>query len=176
MRSSRCRRVWLVILVIGMAFVWGHSMIPASGSAEESRIVGEIIKPFLEIFVGEGNVTDHLVRKLAHFTEYGVLGFAMGANVALRGREAVKTPQSPVGDSSPLGEPRNRIYRWTYGLLLMLAIAVVDESIQIVTPGRGAMVADVLLDMCGSLAGLLAALAVCACWRRLTPQSPAKGR
>ena len=136
-------------------------MIPASGSAEESRIIGEIIKPFLEIFVGEGNVTDHLVRKLAHFTEYGVLGFAMGANVALRGREPVKTPQ---------------IYRWTYGLLLMLAIAVVDESIQIVTPGRGAMVADVLLDMCGSLAGLLAALAVCACWRKVTPQSPAEGR
>ena len=160
MRSKRSKRVWLVILVIGMAFVWGHSMIPASGSAEESRIVGEIIKPFLEIFVGEGNVTDHLVRKLAHFTEYGVLGFAMGANVALR----------------LSGEPRNRVYRWTYGLLLMLAIAVVDESIQIVTPGRGAMVADVLLDMCGSLAGLLAALAVCACWRRLTPQSPAEGR
>ena len=150
----------MVILVIGMAFVWGHSMIPASGSAEESRIIGEIIKPFLEIFVGEGNVTDHLVRKLAHFTEYGVLGFAMGANVALRGRELVsgsaKTPQ---------------IYRWTYGLLLMLAIAVVDESIQIVTPGRGAMVADVLLDMCGSLAGLLAALAVCACWRKITSRA-----
>ncbi len=149
----------MVVLVIGMAFVWGHSMIPATGSAEESRIIGEIIKPFLEIFVGEGNVTDHLVRKLAHFTEYGVLGFAMGANVAIRGR----VPSD--------GERGRRIYRWTYGLLLMLAIAVVDESIQIVTPGRGAMIADVLLDMCGSLAGILVAGAICACWRGMTPQS-----
>ena len=28
----------------------------------------------LELFTGKGNVTDHLVRKLAHFCEYAALG------------------------------------------------------------------------------------------------------
>ena len=111
-------------------------MIPASGSSEESRIVGEIVKPVLEVVVGKGNVTDHLVRKLAHFTEYMVLGCLMGANVAVRVR-------------------MSSWFFWSYGLLLCLAVAVIDESIQIFSPGRSPQVTDVLLDTSGSLTGMV---------------------
>lgn len=50
---------------------------PISDSAAESGRVTEWLKPFLEVFVGQGNVTDHLVRKLAHFTEFAALGFQL---------------------------------------------------------------------------------------------------
>ena len=48
-------------------------MILAAGSSQESRRGGQLLAPLIELFAGEGNVTDHLVRKLAHFTEYGLL-------------------------------------------------------------------------------------------------------
>ena len=132
-----------------MAVIWGHSMIPASGSSEESRIVGEIVKPVLEVVVGKGNVTDHLVRKLAHFTEYMVLGCLMGANVAVR----VRMYRGAAAANVPA---MGSWFFWSYGLLLCLAVAVIDESIQIFSPGRGPQVTDVLLDTSGSLAGMVA--------------------
>lgn len=44
------------------------------GVCRQSGRVGELLRPLLELVVGQGGVTDHLVRKLAHFTEYAVLG------------------------------------------------------------------------------------------------------
>ena len=142
MNQSNCRnprgaRILLVLLVLALVFIWGHSMVPAASSAEESRQVGQWLTPFLEWFVGEGNVTTHLVRKLAHFCEYGALGMILGA-LAL------------------LWESPGAFFRGSYAFLLALAAAVVDESIQFVADGRGAQVQDILLDAAGSLTGLLA--------------------
>ena len=142
MKRSNCRdprgaRILLVLLVLLLAFIWGHSMVSAANSAEESRRVGQWLTPLLEWFVGEGNVTTHLVRKLAHFCEYGALGMILGA-LAL------------------LWESPGAFFRGSYAFLLALAAAVVDESIQFVADGRGAQVQDILLDAAGSLTGLLA--------------------
>ena len=134
--KSRVINILLVLMVLALAFIWGHSVIPAASSAEESQRVGQWLTPFLEWFVGEGNVTDHLVRKLAHFCEYGALGMILGALALLW-----KTPSA--------------FFRGSYAFLLALAAAVVDESIQLVADGRGAQVQDILLDTAGSLSGLL---------------------
>ena len=88
---------------------------------------------------GRGKRDDpYLVRKLAHFCEYGALGMILGA-LAL------------------LWESPGVFFRGSYAFLLALAAAVVDESIQLVADGRGAQVQDILLDAAGSLTGLLAA-------------------
>lgn len=142
MKRSKCMNLRItiilsVLLILVLAFIWGHSMFSAVDSAEESRRVGQWITPFLEQFVGLGNVTDHLVRKLAHFCEYGVLGMILGALALLW-----KIPSA--------------FFRGSYAFLLALATAVVDESIQLVADGRGAQVQDILLDAAGSLTGLLA--------------------
>lgn len=136
------------ILVVLLAFIWLHSMMPAEDSAEESQRVGQLLTPFLELLVGEGNVTDHLVRKLAHFCEYGALGILAGALLLVK--------------------KESGIFRWSYALLCALAVAVIDESIQLLADGRGAQVQDVLLDTAGSLTGLLAVwlIAVLVRWLR----------
>ena len=136
----------MVLLTLLLAFIWMHSMVPAEDSAEESRRVGQLLTPFLELFVGEGNVTDHLVRKLAHFCEYGALGVVLGALVLVR---------------------KGKLFQWSYALLCALAVAVIDESIQLLADGRGAQVQDVLLDTAGSLTGLLAVWLIAALVRRL---------
>lgn len=145
-RNKRTEKLLRLALVLWIGFIWLHSAIPASGSSEESRVVGNFIRPLLELFLGKGNLTDHIVRKLAHFTEYTILGFLMGANVfaltkQVRGRFAL--PRAAA------------FFCWSYGLLLAMAVALLDESIQIFSPGRSPQVTDVLLDTAGSMVGLI---------------------
>ena len=144
--KTHIKTILVVLLAFLLAFIWLHSMVPAEDSAEESQRVGQLLTPFLELFVGEGNVTDHLVRKLAHFCEYGALGVVLGALVLVR---------------------RGKLFQWSYALLCALAVAVIDESIQLLADGRGAQVQDVLLDTAGSLTGLLAVWLIAALVRRL---------
>lgn len=143
-RKTQIKTILVVLLALLLAFIWLHSMMPA----EESQRVGQFLTPFLELLVGEGNVTDHLVRKLAHFCEYGALGILAGALLLVK--------------------KESGIFRWSYALLCALAVAVIDESIQLLADGRGAQVQDVLLDTAGSLTGLLAVwlIAVLVRWLR----------
>ena len=147
-RKTQIKTILVVLLALLPAFIWLHSMMPAEDSAEESQRVGQFLTPFLELLVGEGNVTDHLVRKLAHFCEYGALGILAGALLLVK--------------------KESGIFRWSYALLCALAVAVIDESIQLLADGRGAQVQDVLLDTAGSLTGLLAVwlIAVLVRWLR----------
>lgn len=149
-RNKRTEKLLRLALLLWIGFIWLHSAIPASGSSEESRVVGNFIRPLLELFLGKGNLTDHIVRKLAHFTEYTILGLLMGANVF------ALTEQVRSWFSLPRGAA---FFCWSYGLLLALAVALLDESIQIFSPGRSPQVTDVLLDTAGSLVGLLFMLA-----------------
>lgn len=147
-RKTQIKTILVVLLALLLAFIWLHSMMPAENSAEESQRVGQFLTPFLELLVGEGNVTDYLVRKLAHFCEYGALGILAGALLLVK--------------------KESGIFRWSYALLCALAVAVIDESIQLLADGRGAQVQDVLLDTAGSLTGLLAVwlIAVLVRWLR----------
>lgn len=85
-RKTQIKTILVVLLALLLAFIWLHSMMPAEDSAEESQRVGQFLTPFLELLVGEGNVTDHLVRKLAHFCEYGALGILAGALLLVKRR------------------------------------------------------------------------------------------
>ena len=48
----RTRRFLLLLLAVWLLFIWVHSMIPARSSAAESRWVGQLITPVLELFTG----------------------------------------------------------------------------------------------------------------------------
>lgn len=98
--------------------------------------MGGLIRPILEIFIGSGAVTDFIVRKLAHFTEFAILGMLLSGIVLVR----FEKPD---------------LYHLSYALLIVLAAAVIDESIQLFTPGRSSQVTDVLIDTSGGLAGII---------------------
>lgn len=107
-----------------ISFIWIQSMIPGEESTVESEFIKNIVTPILEIIVGKGNVTLHLVRKLAHFTEYFILGVI--SVITINNKKKIVL-------SSVLG----------------LIVAIVDETIQLFTPGRSGMIKDVILDFSG---------------------------
>ena len=64
-RASRiltvCAAVWLLV-------IWGHSCMPAVQSGAESGALLTVVQRLLPW------MTDHALRKCAHFAEYAVLG------------------------------------------------------------------------------------------------------
>ena len=128
------KRLTIGLLLFLLAFIWGQSAMSRAVSRAESEAVGSFLAPLLELLVGRGNVTDHLVRKLAHFCEYAALGAVLA--MLLRFTEG------------------RSLFFGSYAALCGMAVAVVDESIQLLADGRGAQVQDVLLDTGGMLFGL----------------------
>lgn len=123
----------IILCAVTLAVIWGFSMRSIPESRAQSRGVMETIRPILEMFVGEGNVTDHLVRKLAHFAEFALFGGELALLLMLRQRVRL---QSVVNC-----------------LLAGFAVAAFDETIQIFS-ARGPMVQDIWLDLAGFCAGL----------------------
>ena len=136
-------RIYLIIIIILLfeivTFMFSNSLEPVAKSKAKSLFVMECVAPILELFVGKGNVTDHLVRKIAHFIEYLSLG------VGLMLFEVIKS--------------RLHFQNIANCLSIGLAVAVADESLQMLTD-RGPMVKDVLLDFSGVLTGVLVVLLI----------------
>ena len=128
--------LFAILSLLTVAFIWGNSLksIPES-SAQSSAVADKvqgIVDPQKKI---DPPVFHILIRKLAHVTEFFVLGLFVGSfTVCLgyeRGKRFISMP-----------------------LLIVLLIAIGDEWIQVYT-GRGSLVTDVLIDFAGALAGLL---------------------
>lgn len=138
MNRKRIGTVLLLLAILAaLAFIWGNSLESAVESSLKSGRVRELIEPLLELLVGEGNVTDHMVRKLAHLTEFAVLGALLLLLTAAAFRVRLQS-----------------VLNCQFFLLLA---ALTDETIQLFT-GRGSQVRDVWLDFAGGTAGLLAML------------------
>ena len=81
-----------------------------------------------------------LVRKAAHFTEYGILGVLLALELA----NFVK------GWLRRFFEPAS----------LALSVAFIDETIQLFVEGRSGQIMDIWIDLAGAALGILITLAI----------------
>ncbi len=115
---------WIPVLV------WGAVIFTLSTSAFSAVNTSRIIDPMLRwlipgISAASVDVVHMLVRKAAHFTEYGILFWLL-----IRGPMA----QRPY-----------------LALMLCVVYALTDEGHQVFVPGRTASLYDVALDSTGAL-------------------------
>ena len=118
MESKNGRPVWWVLCVLWLAVVFGHSLLPAELSKAES---GGLLA---RLTTGMPFLTDHLLRKFAHFSEFGLLGLLLAQ--CLR-----------AGFARPA--------------LAALLCALADETIQLFVPGRSGQVKDIWIDFAGAV-------------------------
>ena len=164
--SRKTALIWLrVLIVLSLAFIWGQSMLGREASAGESNAV----RDFIYGIIGDDSAIDRFIltyiRKLAHFTEYGVLGVlvtlyrralppAVGENRAAKGSTATggTATGSSAADNASEDFAARSIARRRLGfsLLLGVCVAAIDETIQIFSH-RGASVRDVCIDSAGYL-------------------------
>ncbi len=133
-KNEVIKRILIVVILLTLAFIWGHSMMPGDMSGEESGFVYRVLSPVLKLLLPDAWVTEHLVRKIAHFSEYGALGVELTLYASLY--KDLKGQR--IGNLICSG----------------LIVAFLDETIQIFS-GRGTAIADVWIDLFGFTTGFL---------------------
>lgn len=135
-RTKSRVRLCVVLLVLNIAFIWGNSLMTADLSRAFSTWVKELLSVFFSADgAGEAEGGHHLLRKLAHLSEFTCLGLCLGWLVRML-------------------RPQGWEY---YGLPLLggMLVACVDEIIQIFVPGRGPGIKDVGIDTLGVILGIV---------------------
>lgn len=126
----------LVSAVIGV--IWWHSMQNGVASHAESRrvlawvlarIPGAAVMPYL---------SDGVIRRLAHLTEYATLGVVLSIFSVLISRHSHKV--------------------WV--LLIGIGVAAIDEYIQLFSGGRTSTWHDVVLDSIGCMVGIVLVMVI----------------
>ena len=144
------RVLFTFALIACIVFIFSNSMQIADVSSVAS---GRALTLMRKVFTRLGmpgiasRLTDHIVRKMAHFCEYMLEGFLLMLCMRVYTRRYVRHLSVPL-----LG-----------GVLT----ALTDETIQLFSPGRSSQVTDVWLDSAGVLVGILAALVFMALCRLL---------
>ena len=129
--------ILLILTLACLAFIFSNSLRNAKSSSQQSGRLVEIISEVYQKATGKPVHPDRItyfVRKLAHFTEFCVLGFL---------------------GTSTLASFFGRVWGRVHTLLFWgLAAAVTDEFLQRFSRGRSPQVTDITLDFTGFLLGL----------------------
>ena len=123
------KRILSVLIVLNLALFWGNSLLTGTDSGAISGGMLAFLGRFLPVLLTEAGHT--LLRKAAHFSEFALLGLLFCGRHRLARQ---KTPLHLMG----------------FGL----AVACIDETIQIFTPGRASSLIDVWIDTSGFALGL----------------------
>ncbi len=124
------RKIVIILLIFTLVFIWIHSAVGGEASSKESSAVAEWLNKVLGVFVSNIEFKVGILRKLAHFSEYALLGMELAL---LSGRGFSGMPFSAIN---------------------CLIVAFIDETIQIFSD-RGPMVTDIWIDLLGGITGAL---------------------
>ncbi len=136
-----CRILFTLGLLGVIWFIFSNSLQVAEQSQAASGRVLSLLQSGLTRLGMPGlaqRLTQHLIRKLAHFCEYALEGFLLMLCLRVYTKHFVRHISWPI-----LG-----------GLLTALC----DETLQMFTSGRSSQLTDVWLDFSGVMAGLFAGL------------------
>ena len=126
--------IYTCLTIAWILFIFSFSM---QSGEESSQISGGIVSQVLAIVFPQGfayaEQLEFLIRKLAHFIEYFVLGV-----LVLQTLKQTRCPRQVI-----------------VGLLVCVFVASCDETIQLFSGGRSGQIADVVLDSVGAWCGLL---------------------
>ena len=128
---------WILYIVLGLIvfFIWDNSLQNGGTSDKFSLIFAKWLAPIADKLGFYGNIwtLNRIVRKLAHLTEFTILGGVL--YVVLRRYIEYGTVVKTIG--------------------VGIVIACLDEFIQLFSLGRSSQVFDVLIDTIGIIIGIL---------------------
>lgn len=125
------KRLPLILVLITTLFIWGNSLLPGSVSSSQSGIITKLLYPLFKNVMSVDTLTT-IIRKLAHFTEYAILGLVLAYFYKSKTNKYL-----------------------LFALLQGVITAIIDESIQLLVPNRAGLLTDVLIDTSALLFGLL---------------------
>lgn len=120
----------IILVIIWALIIFIMSSFNAEESANQSNFIVNIIASIFNI--NNISLLSLIIRKLAHFTEYLILGVLV-INMFTK---------------------NNVRKAYLLSILLCIIYATSDEIHQIFTPGRACQIKDILIDSIGSITGI----------------------
>ena len=120
----------ILLVILWMSFIFIMSSYDSNESSQQSGLIVGIITNIFNI--SNTDILSHIIRKLAHFTEYLILGILV-INMFTK---------------------NNAKKSCLLSILLCIIYATSDEIHQIFTPGRACQIKDILIDSVGSITGV----------------------
>lgn len=133
------RVIFTIALFACIVYIFRNSLQTGAESSLRSQAVMHAVNETLDK-VNMGPLSEHTIRKLAHFLEFTMEGFLL--MLCLRVYTA------------------HFVRHMSWPLLVGMSTALMDETIQLFVPNRTSMVTDVWIDMVGVVAGLFVALII----------------
>lgn len=124
--------ITVIITCLFVLFIFSNSLQNGTDSGSRSGFVTELLNHFLAVF--HHTVSEHFIRKAAHFSEYFILGMLLLLTLRAFTQKISRNLTVPL----------------FFGLL----VPVCDESLQLLIPGRAGMVSDILIDFSGVTVGI----------------------
>ena len=160
----RFKKLWFILLLLLICFIWGNSMMSASVSTDLSEWFRSIFNGVAGFFGSGETASSGRIRKTAHFVEFAVLGIIASLLIISGNRWKIiysseKRKDGAVGKST-YRKWRKRRFLIVLTALFGLIVACADEMIQLTSSGRSAQLSDVALDFSGYLTGMAAAAVV----------------
>ena len=131
--KTKGQLVLAILILAALLFIFIHSLIPPGASSEESEAVAGFLDVIFPSDTAFGSFVQNHVRKIAHFSEFAVLGVLTSLYTVLY------------------------LFGRKYKILnafLGLPVGFIDESLQYLS-GRGPAISDVWLDFLGFAFGVL---------------------
>lgn len=128
-KLTTARVIFTVLTLASVVAIFWNSSQNAIESTARSMPLTEWVNSILSRLSIPFSVTDHFIRKMAHFTEYAILGTLLSVTYYLY---QLKIKSALIAT-----------------LCTGAVIAVTDEIIQLFPVGRSCQISDMLLDCCG---------------------------
>lgn len=125
-KHSKKKNILIALIALTLCFIWGNSLMPASLSGAISGWVKNVLSAILGNMGSSVTSDDGVLRKIAHASEFALLGALLTALMADKLRQRL-----PVVALCGLGA------------------AFIDETIQLFVNGRSGQVKDVWIDLAG---------------------------
>ena len=139
--AKKYLQITLIVLIVAtISFIFINSMLPPEASSEQSGAVAEFIETIIPEDTELGSLIQEYIRKIAHFTEYGLLGFEIAIYIVLF--------------------VEKRLMYAMVNMLTPLVVGFVDETIQIFSD-RGPSITDVWIDIGGFVFFSVIAYMIC---------------
>lgn len=121
-------KISLLLVILWMIFIFVMSSFDANSSSNQSNFIVDIITSIINI--KDIELLSLIIRKLAHFIEYFILGILVINFITRYDKKII------------------------IAILLCIIYATSDEIHQIFVPGRSCQITDIMIDSLGSIMGI----------------------
>ncbi len=121
-------KISIILVILWMIFIFVMSSFDATSSSNQSNFIVDIITSIINI--KDIGLLSLIIRKLAHFIEYFILGILVINFITRYDKKII------------------------IAILLCIIYATSDEIHQIFVPGRSCQIIDIMIDSLGSIMGI----------------------